>query len=61
MGKRSTTKSLSKRVRVTRTGKLMRRPLGVNHFKTRKAKNNLRDKRRVRTISEADSKKIANY
>ncbi|OGY98791.1 MAG: hypothetical protein A2855_00720 [Candidatus Liptonbacteria bacterium RIFCSPHIGHO2_01_FULL_57_28] len=61
MGKRVTTKSLAKRVRVTRTGKLVRRPLGVNHFKTRKSNKNLRGKRKARTFSEADRKNIITY
>ncbi len=45
MGKTQTNKSLSKRIRVTKTGKIMRRRMGVNHFKTRKNANGIRRKR----------------
>lgn len=58
MGKRVTKKSVAKRVKITRTGKIVRRPMGVNHFKTRKSTNNNRGKRKTRLFSEADMKKI---
>ena len=61
MGKRVTKKSLAKRVRVTKNGKLIRRPLGVNHFKTRKSNKNLRDKRKARTFSKSDRQNILTY
>lgn len=61
MGKRITTKSLTKRVRITKNGKLVRRSKGVNHFKTRKSTNNNRAKRKLRTFSAADHKNIVNY
>lgn len=61
MGKQVTSKSLAKRVRVTRKGKVMRRPLGVNHFKTRKSTGNNRGKRKSRAISEPDMKNILAY
>lgn len=61
MGKKVTSKSLAKRVRITRNGKMVRRPLGVNHFKTRKSNKNLRDKRKGRAIHDADAKNIATY
>jgi ribosomal protein L35 len=55
------TKSVSKRIKFTKNGKLIRRPLGVNHFKTRKSKSNLRDKRKSRKVSSADSKNVSTY
>lgn len=61
MGKRVTKKSLAKRVRITSTGKLVRRSMGVNHFKTRKSTNNNRAKRKMRSFSVADHQKILNY
>jgi ribosomal protein L35 len=61
MGKRVTTKALTKRVRITKSGKLVRRSMGVNHFKTRKSNNNNRAKRKARTFSAADHKNIVNY
>ena len=59
MGKRVTKKSVAKRVKITRTGKIVRRPMGVNHFKTRKSNRNLRGKRQTRLVSAADAKKIS--
>lgn len=47
MAKTLTTKSFSKRIRLTKTGKAMRRPMGVNHFKTRKNAKGIRNKRAV--------------
>jgi len=44
-------KSVSKRIRVTRTGKMIRRPMGVDHFRTRKSTKNLRQKTQVRHLS----------
>lgn len=61
MGKHVTSKSLAKRIRITRNGKMVRRPLGVNHFKTRKSNKNLRDKRKGRSIHASDAKNIATY
>lgn len=45
MAKTLTTKSFSKRIRITKTGKAVRRPMGVNHFKTRKNAKGIRNKR----------------
>lgn len=45
MGKTLTSKSLSKRIKFTKTGKIVRRKMGVNHFKTRKNANGIRGKR----------------
>lgn len=50
MGKTLTTKSFSKRIRITKTGKAVRRPMGVNHFKTRKNANGIRNKRITRLL-----------
>jgi ribosomal protein L35 len=60
MGKTLTTKSLQKRIRFTKTGKAMRRPMGVNHFKTRKNANGIRRKRAMITIA-IPNKKLINY
>ncbi len=58
MGKTLTTKSFSKRIRLTKTGKALRRPMGVNHFKTRQNANGIRNKRFGRVL-EFTSKQIS--
>ena len=55
------TKSLSKRLKITRNGKVVRRPMGVNHFRTRKSSKNIQGKRKTRGLGGVSMKKIANY
>jgi ribosomal protein L35 len=43
-------KSLSKRIRITKNGKIVRRPMRLDHFKTRKSTNNVRGKRKNRSL-----------
>jgi ribosomal protein L35 len=59
MGKAKTNKSVSKRIRRTKNGKVLRRPMGVNHFKTRKNGKGVQKKRGTRTL-EMTNKRIAN-
>ena len=51
MAKTLTTKSFSKRIRITKNGKAVRRVMGLNHFKTRKNANGIRTKRTQRTLN----------
>ncbi|MFA6354579.1 MAG: 50S ribosomal protein L35 [Candidatus Paceibacterota bacterium] len=60
MAKHSTTKSVTKRIKITRNGKIVRRPMGVNHFKTKRTANQLRNKRSSRSL-DYPIKKILNY
>ena len=48
-----TNKSISKRIRITRTGKIVRRPMGVNHFRTRKTQKLLRKKSKTLSLSNS--------
>lgn len=41
-------KSAKKRIRVTRTGKILRRTSGICHFRTRKSSKTLRNKKPLR-------------
>jgi ribosomal protein L35 len=43
-------KSFTKRIRITRTGKVVRRPMRLDHFKTRKSANNVRSKRKTLSL-----------
>jgi len=53
-------KSVAKRIRVTRRGKIVRRSMGVDHFRTRKSGKNLRHKKATRGLDYMN-KKILNY
>ncbi|MBU6500413.1 MAG: 50S ribosomal protein L35 [Patescibacteria group bacterium] len=53
-------KSVSKRFKLTKNGKLVRRSMSVNHFRTRKSTKNVRQKRQTRGI-DYPNKKIMNY
>lgn len=43
-------KSISKRLKITKNGKVVRRPMGVNHFRTRKSTKNVRSKRKTLSL-----------
>ncbi|MEK9173453.1 MAG: 50S ribosomal protein L35 [Patescibacteria group bacterium] len=58
--KNKTSKSVTKRIRVTRQGKLVRRLMGIDHFKTTKTKKNRRQKRRPASLNYP-ARKILNY
>ncbi|MBI4085244.1 MAG: 50S ribosomal protein L35 [Candidatus Liptonbacteria bacterium] len=53
-------KSFIKRIKLTKRGKFMRRPMSVNHFRTRKSTKNLRDKRK-RLQLDYPAKKLLDY
>ncbi|OHB23258.1 MAG: hypothetical protein A2939_02245 [Parcubacteria group bacterium RIFCSPLOWO2_01_FULL_48_18] len=56
-----TQKSVAKRIKITKRGKLLRRPMGIDHFKTRKTSKALRAKRRSLQIHGADAKAFKKY
>lgn len=51
-------KSYTKRVRVTKTGKLLRRKKGLGHSKTKKNQKLIKNNRSMTTISKADRANI---
>lgn len=53
-------KSASQRIRITKNGKIVRRSMAVDHFRTRKSTKNLRGKRKNRSL-DIKLKKIYNY
>lgn len=59
MGKSVTNKSFTKRIRITGTGKPVRRRMGVNHFKTRKNAKGIQKKRGTMTL-DMSAKRMAN-
>ena len=57
----TTKESIRSRIRLTRTGKMMRRPMGVGHFKAKKTGKQNRMKRGVVMLKGADKKIFKNY
>ncbi len=54
-------KAVSKRIRITRTGKLMRRKMGQGHFRANKSGGQIQTKRGGLTVDKADHKTMTNY
>lgn len=53
-------KTLSKRIRITRNGKIVRRSMGVSHFRTRTTAKSIRNKRKTRDLNFS-LKTLKNY
>lgn len=53
-------KSLSKRIRITKNGKIVRRPMAVDHFRTRTNAKGVRNKRKSRSL-DFSLKTLKNY
>lgn len=49
-------KSFSKRVRITKTGKMMRRKMAQDHFRANKSGNQIRKKRGALSTKKVDIK-----
>lgn len=59
--KAKTRKSLLKRFKITKTGKILRRVPGQNHFRAKKSRNLIREKRRWVEVSKEEAKIIKKY
>jgi large subunit ribosomal protein L35 len=53
-----TRKSLTKRFKITKTGKILRRPTGLNHYRAKKSGKKIRQSRKWIEVSKAEAKKI---
>lgn len=53
-----TRKSLTKRFKITKTGKILRRPSGQNHFRAKKSGKQIRKTRKWVKVSDPLSKKL---
>ena len=53
-----TRKSISKRFKITKTGKVLRRPTGLNHYRAKKSGKKKRKSRKWVKLSKAEAKKI---
>jgi large subunit ribosomal protein L35 len=53
-----TRKSISKRFKITKTGKVLRRPTGQDHFRAKKSGDQKRKSRKWVTVSDPLAKKV---
>ncbi len=53
-----TRKSITKRFKITKTGKILRRLSGANHYRVKKSGNRIRKGRKCVVVSKAEAKKI---
>jgi ribosomal protein L35 len=54
-------KSVTSRIRKTKTGKLIRRKIGQSHFRAKKSGKQIREKRSRVNVTKVTEKMIANY
>lgn len=54
-------KSISKRIRLTKTGKVLRRAMGQCHFRSKKRTTQLKRKKNDRKITDLSKKIIKKY
>jgi len=53
-----TRKSVKKRFKITKTGKILRRPIGQDHFRAKKSGNKIRKSRKWVKVSKSETKRI---
>lgn len=53
-----TRKSITKRFKITKTGKILRRLSGANHLRMKKSGNRVRKGRKMIPLSPSEAKKI---
>jgi large subunit ribosomal protein L35 len=58
MLKLKTRKSITKRFKITKRGKILRRPTGLDHYRAKKSGKRVRKSRKWVKISKAEAKKI---
>ena len=58
MNKGKTHKSLLKRFKITKSGKILRRPTGLNHFRAKKSGKTIRNSRKWVELSKNEMKLI---
>ncbi len=59
--KGKTRKSLTKRFRITKSGKILRRAAGQDHFRAKKSGKTIRQKRKWVVLSDSEKKAIRKY
>ncbi len=58
MSKLKTRKSFTKRFKITKTGKILRRATGLNHYRAKKSGQKIRQSRKWVKVSRSEAKKI---
>lgn len=53
-----TRKSISKRFKITKTGKILRRATGLDHYRAKKTGKKIRESRKLVRVSKSEAKKI---
>ena len=53
-----TRKSITKRFKITKSGKILRRPTGLNHYRAKKSGKKVRQSRKWVEVSKNEAKKI---
>jgi len=53
-----TKKAILKRFKITKTGKILRRPTGLDHYRAKKSGKKIRQSRKWVMVSKAEAKKI---
>jgi len=53
-----TRKSILKRFKITKTGKILRRPVGQDHYRAKKSGKKIRQLRKWILVSKSEKKKI---
>ena len=53
-----TKKSITKRFKITKTGKILRRPTGLDHYRAKKPGKKIRQSRKWVEVSKGEVKKI---
>lgn len=56
--KLKTRKSIIKRFKITKTGKILRRPSGLDHYRAKKSGKRIRKSRKWVKVSKPEAKKI---
>jgi len=54
----TTRKSILKRFKITKTGKVLRRPIGLDHYRAKKSGKKIRRSRKWIKVSKAETKKL---
>ncbi|PIV43198.1 MAG: 50S ribosomal protein L35 [Candidatus Nealsonbacteria bacterium CG_4_10_14_0_2_um_filter_40_15] len=58
MTKLKSRKSVTKRFRITKTGKILRRPSGLDHYRAKKSGKKVRESRKWVKVSKSETKAI---
>lgn len=53
-----TRKSILKRFKITKSGKVLRRPAGLDHYRAKKSGKRIRKSRKLVEVSKSEAKKI---